>query len=149
MTRARLLAFSQLLRVPNVFTAFADIALGTAVGVGVLPSAPGPFWTSSTLLMLASGFLYLAGMVWNDYFDRAEDAQARPFRPIPSGRVRVGTALALGVFLFALGLVFAGLSGLPGRTEWSHEPLGYAIGIVVAVLVYDGGVKRTPVGPLA
>jgi UbiA prenyltransferase family len=149
MIRERLLAFAQLLRLPNVFTAFADIALATAAGAAVLPSAPGSFWASAGLLALASGCLYLAGMVWNDFFDRAEDAQARAFRPIPSGRVRVGTAAALGVFLFALGLTFAGLAGVPGRDDWNSEPLGYAIGIVVAVLMYDGGLKRTPIGPVA
>ena len=149
MSRDRLLAFAQLLRLPNVFTAFADIALATAVGAAVLPSAPGSFWAAAGLLALASGCLYLAGMVWNDIFDRAEDAQARPFRPIPSGRVRVGTAAALGVVLFALGLTFAGLAGVPGRDEWNSEPLGYAVGIVVAVLMYDGGLKRTAIGPVA
>jgi 4-hydroxybenzoate polyprenyltransferase len=101
------------------------------------------------LLALASGCLYLAGMVWNDVFDRAEDAQARPFRPIPSGRVSVRTAVILGVLLMASGLGFAALAGFPGRARWSHEPFAYAIGIAVAVLMYDGGLKRTPSGPLA
>ena len=35
MASPRLLAFAQLLRIPNVFTAFADIALATCVGVAV------------------------------------------------------------------------------------------------------------------
>jgi 4-hydroxybenzoate polyprenyltransferase len=149
MPDSRLLAFAQLLRLPNVFTAFADIALAAAAGAAVLPSTPGSFWAAALLVALASGCLYLAGMVWNDVFDRAEDAKARPFRPIPSGRVRVGTAIALGVVLFALGLTLAGLAGLPGGDAWNHEPLGYAIGIVVAVLIYDGGLKHTPVGPVS
>jgi len=149
MPNPRLLAIAQLLRLPNVFTAFADIALATAVGVAVLPSAPAAFWTSAGLLALASGCLYLAGMVWNDFFDRVEDAQARAFRPIPSGRVRVRTAVVLGVLLLALGLAFAALAGLPGRTDWNHEPLTYAVAITLAVLMYDGGLKRTGVGPVA
>jgi len=149
MSRARVLAFAQLLRLPNVFTAFADIALATAVGAALLPTAPASFWFASALLALASGSLYLAGMVWNDVFDRAEDAEARAFRPIPSGRVSVRTASILGVSLLALGLVFAGLAGVPGRERWIHEPLAFAIAIAVAVLAYDGGLKRTPIGPLA
>jgi len=149
MSRDRLLAFAQLLRLPNVFTAFADIALGAAVGSTVLPSPSGSFWAAMGLIALASGCLYLAGMVWNDVFDRAEDAQARSFRPIPSGRVSVGTAIILGVLLMAVGIGFAGLAGMPGRAQWSHEPLAYAIGIAVAVLLYDGGLKRTPIGPVA
>jgi 4-hydroxybenzoate polyprenyltransferase len=149
MSRDRLLAFAQLLRLPNVFTAFADIALGAAVGSAVLPSPSGSFWAAVALIALASGFLYLAGMVWNDVFDRAEDARARSFRPIPSGRVSVRLAIGLGVLLMALGLAFAALAGLPGRAQWTHEPLAYAIGIAIAVLLYDGGLKRTPVGPVA
>ena len=149
MPHPRLLAFAQLLRLPNVFTAFADIAMATAAGAALLPHTSGWFWESAALIALASGCLYLAGMVWNDIFDRAEDATARAFRPLPSGRVRIQTAVLLGTALFGLGLAFAALAGLPGRKEWAHEPLVYASAIVVAVLLYDGGLKRTPVGPVA
>jgi hypothetical protein len=149
MPNPRLLAFAQLMRLPNVFTAFADIALATCAGAAVLVDVPGSFWASAVLLALASGCLYLAGMVWNDVFDRAEDAEARAFRPIPSGRVTVRTAVVLGVVLFAMGLLFAALAGLPGNAEWNSGPLWYAVAIVVAVLAYDGGLKRTPTGPLA
>ncbi len=149
MPNPRLLAFAQLMRFANVFTAFADIALATAAGVAVLPEVPASFWFSSALLALASGCLYLAGMVWNDYFDLAEDTTARPFRPLPSGRVRVRTAVMLGVGLFALGLTFAVLAGMSGGGTWNPEPFAYSIAIVVAVLMYDGGLKRTPAGPVA
>jgi len=149
MANPRLLAFAQLMRAPNVFTAFADIALATAAGVAVMPDVPGSFWLSALLLALTSGCLYLAGMVWNDFFDRAEDAAARPFRPLPSGRVSVRTAVLLGVVLFACGLGFAVLAGMPGDTAWNPSPFAYAIAILLAVLIYDGGVKRTPAGPVA
>jgi 4-hydroxybenzoate polyprenyltransferase len=149
MTRDRLLALAQLLRLPNVFTAFADIALGAAVGASLLPSADQSYWIAMGLIAVASGCLYLAGMVWNDVFDRAEDTQARAFRPIPSGRVTVRTAIVLGVVLMLLGLGLAALAGVPGRDVWSHEPLVHAACIAVAVLLYDGGLKRTPIGPVA
>jgi 4-hydroxybenzoate polyprenyltransferase len=145
----RFLAYAQLLRLPNVFTAFADIALGAAVGAAVLSAARAAFWSSMALIALASGCLYLAGMVWNDVFDRAEDATSRPFRPIPSRRVSLRSAVVLGVALIALAMALAALAGLPGRTEWNHEPLAFAVGIAVAVLLYDGGLKRLPIGPLA
>jgi hypothetical protein len=149
MRRDRLLAFAQLLRLPNVFTAFADIALGAAVGATVLYTPSPSFWFAIILLMLASGCIYLAGMVWNDVFDRVEDAQARAFRPIPSGRVTVRTAALLGVLLIALGLAFAALAGAVDSKKWNHEPLAYAVGIAIVVLLYDGGLKRTPIGPVA
>jgi len=145
----RVLAYAQLLRLPNVFTAFADIALGAAVGAAVLPTVPFAFWGGMLLVALASGCLYLAGMVWNDVFDRTEDAAARAFRPIPSGRVSVRAAVVLGTALMAAGIALAALAGLPGQPEWKHDPLVYSIGIAIAVLLYDGGLKRTPIGPVA
>ncbi len=149
MSRDRLLAFAQLLRIPNVFTAFADIMLGACVGAAILPSTPIAFWAAYLVLALASGCLYLAGMVWNDYFDLAEDQKARAFRPLPSGRVGVGIAVVLGTLLFATGIALAGAAGLLAQPEWNHEPLVVALGIVAAVLIYDGGAKRTPAGPIA
>jgi 4-hydroxybenzoate polyprenyltransferase len=150
MSRDRLLAYAQLLRIPNVFTAFADIALGACVAGAVMPSMPVEFWLSFVVLALASGCLYLAGMVWNDVFDFAEDKKARAFRPLPSRRIQISTAVFLGVFLFVVGLMLAGAAGLLAQQpEWNHEPFAYALGIVAAVMIYDGGAKRTPFGPIS
>jgi 4-hydroxybenzoate polyprenyltransferase len=137
---SRVLAFAQLLRLPNVFTAFADIALAGCAGASVYAG-----WQSAeylgtlALLALASGCLYMAGMVWNDVFDLAEDRRDRPFRPLPSGRITVRTAglLAGGLTLAGTGFTFlAGSAGL-------------GVGLAVAVLLYDAWLKRTPVGPVA
>lgn len=149
MNRDRILAFAQLLRIPNVFTAFADIALGACVGAAVLPATPVAFWAAYLVLALASGCLYLAGMVWNDVFDFAEDKAVRAFRPLPSGRVGKGTAVALGAALFGAGVGLAGAAGAVAQPGWNHEPLVFALGLVAAVLIYDGGAKRTPFGPVA
>jgi 4-hydroxybenzoate polyprenyltransferase len=148
--RARLLAFAQLLRLPNVFTAFADIALAASAGLAVAPGwPPAAFWGRVVLIALASGSLYLAGMVWNDVFDLEEDAKARPFRPLPSGRVTKRTAVWLGITLVLVGLTFAGGAGVPGSDEWNPDPLGFAVGLAGLVFLYDGWLKRTPIGPLA
>ncbi|MCS6866681.1 MAG: UbiA family prenyltransferase [Gemmata sp.] len=148
MNAARLLAYAQLLRIPNVFTALADIALGATVAAALLPSRI-ELWLAYSLLGLTSGSLYLAGMVWNDVFDYAEDKKTRPFRPLPSGRIRRRTAIGLGVMLLAVGVAFAALAGWATQPDWHHEPLVLAVAIVVAVLIYDGGMKRTPAGPVA
>jgi 4-hydroxybenzoate polyprenyltransferase len=139
-SRHRLLAFAQLLRLPNVFTAFADIALAACVGIAVFPGWRQPdFWLTVTLLALASGLLYLSGMVWNDIFDLAEDKRDRPFRPLPSGRVTVRTAMILAIGLTAAGVAVAIVAGAA------------VIGILLAssVLLYDSWLKRTPIGPVA
>ena len=138
--RPRLLALAQLLRLPNVFTAFADVGLAACVGVAVFPGWREPgYWLTVALLALASGSLYLAGMVWNDVFDLDEDRRDRAFRPLPSSRVSLRTAAILGTVLIAAGIGLAAAAGA----------LGLGLGLAAAVLAYDGGLKRTALGPLA
>lgn len=142
-SRSPWLAYAQLVRLPNVFTAFADIALAALV-TAALPEQAGPF----VLLLLASGCLYCAGMVWNDYFDFDQDLRERPFRPLPSYRVSTGAAARLGTALVAFGLVLAGLAGLR-EDGWTPWPLAVAVVLVAAIFVYDAWLKRNFLGPLS
>src|SRR5262245_24053869 len=137
----RLLPLARLLRLPNVFTAFADIGLGLCATAALSPgSLNDEFVWKAALLVLASGMLYSAGMVWNDYFDLAEDQRDRPFRPLPSGRVSVRTAIALGTALLAGGWACAAATGRVGAVV--------AGTLVAAILLYDARIKRTPAGPI-
>src|SRR5262249_29032281 len=136
----RLRSFAQLVRLPNVFTALADIALGALV-TGALPAR----WLPFVLLVLASACLYCAGMVWNDFFDIEQDRRERPFRPLPSGRVTVREAGLFGGILLGAGLV---LSLLAGLLLGSRTPVLLAALLVGAILAYDGWLKRTWAGPL-
>jgi 4-hydroxybenzoate polyprenyltransferase len=144
----KLLAYAQLLRIPNVFTAFADIAMA-ACAAGYILERPFVF----TALLVASGCLYCAGMALNDYFDRYEDAKARPFRPIPSGRISVQNALLIGLCLLGLGVIAAYFSFQPYKSEQYliHDLPSATIALVLAasILAYDGFLKRTPLGPIA
>lgn len=139
----RLLAYAQLVRLPNVFTAFGDILLG-ACAVGAISSQGDRL----VLLLLASGCLYLGGMVWNDVFDRKEDAQTRPNRPLPSGRISVQSAVILGISLLVLGIILAGLAARDRSFANASHPLGIAGTLAAAILLYDGILKRTPLGPI-
>lgn len=127
--------YAQLIRLPNVFTAFADICLG-ALALHALPE----HWGSFLLLLAASGCLYCAGMVWNDFFDIDQDRKERPFRPIPAGLVPRRRAGRIGTLLLLLGVGFASLAG--GRAGV------FALLLVPAILLYDGWLKRTWAGPL-
>jgi 4-hydroxybenzoate polyprenyltransferase len=134
--------YAQLVRLPNVFTALADISLGVLAS-GVPPAR----WLQSVLLLVASACLYCGGMVWNDYFDLDQDRRERPFRPLPSGRVTRRAAGRLGGALLAAGWVLALLSG------WHEEglhlaPVILASLLVLAILLYDSWLKRTWAGPL-
>lgn len=139
MPAPRFLAFAQLLRLPNVFTAFADIALAACVGIALLPEISREYVVAVLVLAVASGCHYLAGMVWNDVFDLAEDLRDRPFRPLPSGRIFLRTAAVLGAVLSLAGIGFSVLGG----AAW------IGIGLAAAVLLYDAWLKRTPFGPVA
>src|SRR3984885_2786655 len=98
------LPYARLLRLPNVFTAFADIALGVCVAVSLSSTTvDASFLLRAASLVVASGCLYLAGMVWNDYFDLEEDRRDRSFRPLPSGKITVKRAVYIGTALLVLG----------------------------------------------
>lgn len=128
-------AYLQLVRLPAVFTALADIVLGVTL-VSSVRTQPVAF----SCLLLSSACLYLSGMVFNDLFDRKIDQQERPERPIPSGRVPVLAALSLGGLLMVAGLAAAAVVGLNSLT--------IAGLLALCVLAYDGVFKPTPFGPL-
>jgi 4-hydroxybenzoate polyprenyltransferase len=144
---SRLPAFAQLVRLPNLPTALADICLG-ALATHCLPSC----WLPFALLLLSSGCLYCGGMAWNDFFDFEQDYRERPERPLPSGRISRREAALCGAGLLAAGVFFALLAG------WSqalHEggtatrtPAVLAVLLTLAILLYDGWLKRTWAGPL-
>ena len=128
-------AILELCRIPNVFTAFANVA------AGVVLARRGAFELEDVRLVLGSGLLYCSGMVLNDTFDRHVDADERPERPIPSGRVSPSAAAALGTVLMAVGV------GLCAAASPSSRNI--ALALAAAILIYDGGAKRTALGPVA
>jgi 4-hydroxybenzoate polyprenyltransferase len=145
---SRLLAYLQLLRLPNVFTAMADVAMGFIFvrGVADFGRAGSTAIAELAVLIVASSLLYLAGMVLNDWFDYDTDRQERPRRPLPSGRIARSTAARLGWGLLVSGVVAASAAGyLLGSTL----PAGVAVALAVCIVLYDGPLKRTPLGPLA
>ncbi|MDZ4687717.1 MAG: UbiA family prenyltransferase, partial [Planctomycetaceae bacterium] len=132
-----MLAYLQLLRLPTVFTAMADIVLGRLL---VNSRELAPYDQFLTLLGASCG-LYLSGMVFNDVFDRQQDAVERPSRPIPSGRVPLRNAVILGTVLM--------LGGVAAAATLTRPALYVAGLLAVAVFAYDYALKRTPLGPVA
>ncbi len=144
---SRLPVYAQLVRLPALPTALADICLG-ALAVGALPAR----WLPFLLLALASACLYSGGMVWNDFFDVEQDKRERPFRPIPSGKVSRRAAGLFGAALLTGGVLAALLAGsvLAAQVEGARPlaPTALALGLVAAILLYDARLKRTWAGPL-
>jgi len=140
----RLRVYAQLVRLPNLPSALADICLA-AFALAAQPPVERlvdgfPFGVF-VFLLLSSACLYSSGMVWNDYFDQEQDRRERPFRPLPSGRVTPREAVQLGAGLMAAGVACALVAGR--LSVW------LALALVVAILAYDGWLKRTWAGPVA
>jgi 4-hydroxybenzoate polyprenyltransferase len=139
-----------LVRAPLAATAIADGVTGYLLaGVHVILPDPRMYKPQAhvtlthepidpkalALVALASTALYWAGMALNDFFDRERDKTLNARRPIPAGRVRPGTALALGLSLMVLGVAAAFGAGGPKAAL-------VALGVAFSVLAYDGLLKR-------
>lgn len=134
-------SYFELLRLPAVFTALADVMMGFLVTHGSLHPE-----RNFALIALVSSLLYLSGMVLNDVFDVEVDAVERPHRPIPSGRVSLRAATILGAVLMGLGLLVAAHISHHNNVQ---RPAFLAIALAACILLYDRWAKRTPLGPLA
>jgi 4-hydroxybenzoate polyprenyltransferase len=145
LRRGGALSWLRLMRLPNVFTAIADVAMGYLFTHGSLTS-PAHLAT----LAFSSASLYLAGMVLNDVFDLAVDAAERPHRPLPSGQISLTQARILGFSLLIVGLALGWLAGfLPGESISQPWRSGLVASfLAVAILAYDAVLKQTPLGPL-
>lgn len=138
---SRMLAWWQLLRAANVFTAASNVIAGFLI-------VQHRFEPAATLAVLiaSSACLYLAGMVLNDFFDAEVDAAERPERPIPSSRISRSTAGFVGWSLLAAGVLASWLAA------WlSHRPAAGLIGslLAIAVVQYNSLLKKTWAGPVA
>ncbi|MBW8484297.1 UbiA family prenyltransferase [Actinomadura parmotrematis] len=81
------------------------IGLVGLAGALLTDGSAGP--AALTLAWLVPTLGWIGGHYGGDYFDRELDAGAKPHRPIPSGRLRAGTALAMMIVLVAAGGLLA------------------------------------------
>lgn len=138
----RALAFARLVRLPNVFTAIADVS------VGLIVIRHNSSLLSIITLPCTSACLYGAGMAWNDYADRQVDSVERPNRPIPSGAIRAKAASMFACWLALFGIGFAAIAGWIDN-QWSPLPVLHAAGLVALILAYNFRLKHTSAGPWA
>lgn len=132
----KLIPYLQLVRIPGVFTAQADILAGFLIvggGLNLLPHL--------VLLIASSSFFYSAGMALNDFFDISTDKKERPERPIPSGRVKKEVAFAIGISFLIIGLFIASIVGTPSFIV--------SLLLVILILSYNMKLKKYPwIGPI-
>ncbi|GGK73230.1 SCO3242 family prenyltransferase [Mangrovihabitans endophyticus] len=130
----RLRDLAELVRAPAALSVPGDLVAGAGAAAVLGADTAG--------LAAASVGLYWAGMAANDWADRGRDAVERPERPIPSGRVRPGTAFGVAAGLTAASLTVAGVTG--GR-----RALAVAVPLAACVWAYDLALKETAAGPAA
>jgi 4-hydroxybenzoate polyprenyltransferase len=141
-SRPRLHDYLELVRLPNVFTAMADVAMGLLFVRA--DKGPQPDWVMG-LLIAASSLLYMSGVVLNDVFDLARDTEERPERPLPSGRVSPAAAMRLG---WALLLVGAALPVGAALLLQNVKPVAVGALLAASIVVYNALLKRTVLGPI-
>ena len=127
-------AYLDLVRLPNLFTAVADILAGFLYAGGRLEHG-----SDLAALTAASWFLYAGGAALNDVCDVERDTHERPERPIPSGRVSRSVSLRIAAGLLAIGFGFAALT--------STRATIIAGALIAAIVLYDAVLKATPVAP--
>ena len=129
--------FLLLVRLPNIFTTPTNILTGYFAAV--LPS-----WNVDALqlsyLIFSSALLYVAGIVFNDYFDIEIDLRERPYRPLPSKSITTKKALLIGIISLLSANLLAFLAGASS----------FVVCIVLSAIVigYDYRLKNTLIGPI-
>lgn len=86
-------------RPPNGLLMFLAVIVGSYVASRTLPS-----FFETALAFITAYCLNGSSMVLNDIIDREVDKINAPYRPIPSGRVRINSAIVYGAALGLVGL---------------------------------------------
>ena len=125
-----------LIRLPNIFTVPTNILVGYFAVVGSASVNA----TQLSLLILSSLLMYIAGIVFNDYFDFEIDLRERPNRPLPSRRVTKEKALTIALISLISANILAFIT----------SSTSFVISVILSSIVisYDFKLKNTILGPL-
>jgi 4-hydroxybenzoate polyprenyltransferase len=135
--RQRIKDYLLLIRLPNVFTTPSNILAGYFAAVTVAQADS----MHLIALMVSSGFLYVAGIVLNDYFDIEIDKRERPSRPLPSGNISKRHALDIAVVALLIANSIAFVLG--------PVSLAVSLALTLAIIAYDYRLKHGLSGPFA
>jgi len=133
--------WAQLIRVPTSMTLVADVLAAVAITQCEF-SARSVAW-----LLPISLALYWAGMILNDWFDVEKDRQNRSQRPLASGAISIRQAGIAGWGLLLSALIASMLAVLWIKPEQWGSVLPWCLGVIGAVVLYDGPLKQTLVAP--
>lgn len=125
-----------LIRLPNTFTVPSNILTGYFAIIA-------PVYAHSLqlfILISSSILIYIAGTVFNDYFDIEIDLKERPYRPLPAGTITKQKAFLIAM----LSLVSANI--LAFAVNWSSFVISAILS--ATVISYDYRLKNTAIGPI-
>ncbi len=123
--------YFKLVRIPNIFTTFSNILLGYIFFTNIDHFE---FYVIFELISV-SAFLYIGGMIQNDYFDIKIDEKERPSRPLPSDRISKKNALILIYISFSYSIIISFIIG------W--YTLIITITMVTLISLYNKFLKNT------
>lgn len=133
--------WAQLIRLPTSMTLIADVLTAVAITQCEYPAR------SLALLLPISLAIYWAGMILNDWFDIEKDRQQRSRRPLASGAISTSHAGIVGWGLLALACVGCAAVVLWLQPERWMLVWPWCIGVIVAVVLYDGPLKKSWLAP--
>jgi 4-hydroxybenzoate polyprenyltransferase len=102
-----MISFFRLIRAPNVITSISNVCAGAFIGTSLQETTP-DFWPL-LILMTCSALIYANGIIWNDILDLEIDKKLRPKRPLPSGAIKVSTAIYISLVLGVLTIFLSSL----------------------------------------
>jgi UbiA prenyltransferase family protein len=127
-------AWLQIARISNTPTVVSN----SVAGAVLVSTSPDAFTVG--VVAVAMALFYTAGMVFNDVMDLDIDRRERPERPIPSGRISLGTAIIATVSLFVAGEVLLLAAG------W--EPALAGLVLAGLIVLYDAWHKGNALSPV-
>jgi 4-hydroxybenzoate polyprenyltransferase len=130
------------MRIALLPTAWSNVLAGFALSA--LPEPSRGQWMALLPLLLASGCLYVTGMVMNDICDLQIDRRERPERVLPSGKIPLPHARRLCLALAAAGITAASLAAWLGGTGL---PVITALILLGLIGIYNGWCGKTVAGP--
>lgn len=125
-----------LVRIPNVLTTISNILLGYIF----FTSVDHFDYFDMILLISISAFLYIGGMVLNDYLDIKIDKKERPWRPLPSNKISKKNALIITIISFLYSLTISFIIG------WYTFII--TLIMVTLIFLYNRFLKNTICGPI-
>ncbi len=117
-------ALLELCRISNLPTVWTNVIAAWVIAGGGWHWHPHLAW-----LLVGASLMYSAGMILNDTWDVAWDREKRPERPIPSGRISLKAAWAIGIGGLLGGYALMVLAGGAG---W-----GITAALMAAIVLYD------------